>query len=133
MHHVLGQVIIPPVALLGDSIGMGELLIIFLVALLLFGPKRLPEIARMLGRITNQLQRAAREFQDRVEHLDEEKIGADAPDKGAGSDSGTSPSVSTAGGGEANPAERMPDGRIEQEKQPGADSKERFNSDHLAG
>ena len=31
------------------SIGMGEMLVILLVVLLLFGAKRLPEIARALG------------------------------------------------------------------------------------
>jgi sec-independent protein translocase protein TatA len=133
MHHVFGEVMIPPLALLGDSIGTGELLIIFLVALLLFGPKRLPEVARMLGRITNQLQRAAREFQDRVEHLDEEKIGADAPHKGEGKDSGTSSSPSTASADETKPAEKEPDGRLNQGGHPVVDSKERSNSDHLAG
>jgi Tat protein translocase TatB subunit len=129
MYHVFGEVMIPPLALLGDSIGTGELLIIFLVALLLFGPKRLPEVARMLGRITSQLQRAAREFQDRVEHLDEGKVGADAPEK----NSETPSSASTAGADVTKPAEKEPDGRLNQGGQPGADSKERSNSDHLAG
>jgi TatA/E family protein of Tat protein translocase len=124
---------IPPLALLGDSIGTGELLIIFLVTLLLFGPKRLPEVARMLGRITSQLQRAAREFQDRVEHIDEEKIGADTPDKGVVETSGALPPVSTAGVQESKTVEKTPDGSLNQSGQPGADSKEQSNSDHLAG
>ena len=40
--------------------GVGELLIIFLVILLLFGSKKLPELARGLGRGIN-------EFKDAVE------------------------------------------------------------------
>tara|TARA_Y100001934_G_C12190751_1_gene696273 strand:- start:808 stop:1014 length:207 start_codon:yes stop_codon:yes gene_type:complete len=40
--------------------GLGELLIIFLVILLLFGAKRLPELARGLGKGIN-------EFKDAVE------------------------------------------------------------------
>ena len=42
------------------NLGTGELLIIFLVILLLFGAKRLPELARGLGRGIN-------EFKDAVE------------------------------------------------------------------
>ena len=42
------------------NLGTGELLIIFLVILLLFGAKRLPELARGLGKGIN-------EFKDAVE------------------------------------------------------------------
>ena len=39
------------------NLGLSELLVIFIVALLVIGPKRLPEVARALGQ-------AARAFQD---------------------------------------------------------------------
>ena len=42
------------------NLGTGELLLIFLVILLLFGAKRLPELARGLGKGIN-------EFKDAVE------------------------------------------------------------------
>lgn len=42
-----------------DFLGIGpwELLLILFVALLIFGPGKLPEIARTLGRITRQLRK----------------------------------------------------------------------------
>ncbi len=46
---------------------MGELLVIFIVALLVFGPKRLPELARALGRAMSELKRASLEFRDNLE------------------------------------------------------------------
>ena len=44
------------------GIGMGEWLIIFLIILLLFGAKRLPEIARSLGKATNEFKKAKDEL-----------------------------------------------------------------------
>jgi TatA/E family protein of Tat protein translocase len=37
--------------------GFGELLLIFLIVLLVFGPKRLPELAQALGRTLGELRR----------------------------------------------------------------------------
>jgi sec-independent protein translocase protein TatA len=51
------------------SIGMGELLIILLVALLVFGGKQLPEIVRHLGRGYRQIQKAAKEAGDEVRKI----------------------------------------------------------------
>jgi TatA/E family protein of Tat protein translocase len=58
-------------AFLGSAISLADLLVIFLVALVLFGPKRLPEIARTLGRLINELQRTARDFENQITHLDD--------------------------------------------------------------
>ena len=44
------------------GIGMPELLVILVVALLVLGPKRLPEIARSLGRGMAEFRRASNEF-----------------------------------------------------------------------
>ena len=41
------------------GIGMWELLIIFVVALLIFGPKRLPDLARTLGKGLAEFRRAS--------------------------------------------------------------------------
>ena len=41
------------------GIGMWELMIIFVVALLIFGPKRLPELARTLGKGMAEFRRAS--------------------------------------------------------------------------
>jgi sec-independent protein translocase protein TatA len=51
------------------SIGMGELLVILLVVLLLFGGKKLPEIARNLGRGYRQFQKNTREARDEVRKI----------------------------------------------------------------
>jgi len=53
-------------AFLGGSPGGGELLLILVVALLLFGSRRLPEIARSIGRAIEEFRRSAREIQDEV-------------------------------------------------------------------
>jgi len=45
------------------SVGMHELLVILIVALLVLGPKRLPEIARSLGKGMAEFRRASTEFQ----------------------------------------------------------------------
>lgn len=60
-----------PLAFL-ESIGLPELAIIFVVVLLLFGPRKLPEIARMIGRFTRELQDASRDFQRQVTQIGEE-------------------------------------------------------------
>jgi len=52
-------------ALLG-GIGTPELLVILVVALLLFGPKNLPKMARSLGKAMEEFRRAAREVEDEL-------------------------------------------------------------------
>ncbi|MBM3771671.1 MAG: TatA/E family twin arginine-targeting protein translocase [Acidimicrobiia bacterium] len=51
------------------SIGMPELIIIFVIALIIFGPKKLPELGRSLGRSLNEFKRASNELKNT---LDEE-------------------------------------------------------------
>ena len=50
------------------GIGMPELLVIFVIALIVLGPKRLPELARSLGKSLNEFRRASSEM--RREFLD---------------------------------------------------------------
>ena len=40
------------------GIGFGEVLLIFIVALIIWGPKRLPEITRTLGKTVRALRKA---------------------------------------------------------------------------
>lgn len=55
------------------NLGFQELLLIFFVALLLFGPKKLPELARGLGRAVREFRSALREVEEGVrETLEEE-------------------------------------------------------------
>lgn len=48
------------------GIGFPELLLIMVVALVVLGPQRLPEVARMLGKAYGQLRRASEEFQQTI-------------------------------------------------------------------
>ena len=48
------------------GIGLPELLMILVLGLLVLGPKRLPEVARMVGRAYGQLRRASEEFQNTI-------------------------------------------------------------------
>ena len=60
------------------SIQFPEIIVILLIALLLFGPKKLPEIGRTLGKAMRELRKAAREFSSSVEQLDvSEELNAD--------------------------------------------------------
>lgn len=44
------------------GIGMTELLVILIVALLVFGPSKLPELARSLGRAMHEFRRASNDL-----------------------------------------------------------------------
>lgn len=55
------------------GIGMPELLIIMAVALLVLGPKRLPEIARSLGRGIAEFRRASTDLRNTLTALPDEK------------------------------------------------------------
>ena len=46
------------------GIGMPELLVVLVIGLLVLGPKRLPEIARSLGRGMTEFRRASNELKD---------------------------------------------------------------------
>ncbi len=48
------------------DIGSGELLLILIVVLIAFGPKKLPELAQSLGRGIREFKRAQREFTDQI-------------------------------------------------------------------
>ena len=47
-----------------ESIGTSELILIGLVALIIFGPRKLPELARMLGKARNEFKRTTDDFKD---------------------------------------------------------------------
>ncbi|NMG20826.1 TatA/E family twin arginine-targeting protein translocase [Brasilonema bromeliae] len=46
------------------GIGLPEMAVIFVVALLIFGPKKLPEVGRSLGKAIRGFQQASSEFQN---------------------------------------------------------------------
>ncbi len=47
-----------------ESIGTAELLLIGLVALIVFGPRKLPEFARMLGKARKEFKRTTSDFKE---------------------------------------------------------------------
>ena len=51
------------------SVGMPELLIIFVIALIIFGPRKLPELGKSLGRSLSEFKRASNDLRNT---LDEE-------------------------------------------------------------
>jgi Tat protein translocase TatB subunit len=56
------------------NVGMPELILIFIVALLVVGPKRLPDIARQLGKAMAQLKRASIDLKEALEQEPPEEI-----------------------------------------------------------
>ena len=63
------------------GIGMPELLVILVVALIVLGPKRLPEIARSLGKGMAEFRKASSEFQRTISASLEEPPPAAPPRK----------------------------------------------------
>ncbi len=49
------------------SIGMQELLVIFVIALIIFGPRRLPDLGRSLGKSIAEFKRASNELRNTLE------------------------------------------------------------------
>jgi sec-independent protein translocase protein TatA len=49
------------------SIGFPELILIFIIALLLFGPRKLPEIGRSVGRALGEFRRASNDLKRTIE------------------------------------------------------------------
>ena len=50
-------------------LGMGELIIIFLIILLLFGAAKLPEIAKSLGKAIQEFKKAGKEIKKDVDDV----------------------------------------------------------------
>ena len=63
------------------SIGMPELIIIFVIALIIFGPRKLPELGRSLGKSLAEFKRASNELKNTLEEeirLDDQRSAMDA-------------------------------------------------------
>jgi sec-independent protein translocase protein TatB len=59
------------------ELGLQEMLFILLLALLIFGPRKLPEIGRSIGRAIAEFKRASNQFkyqiEDEMRHLESEE------------------------------------------------------------
>ena len=60
-----------PLLFLAGSPGPLELLVIFAVVLVLFGPRKLPEIARSIGRMLHELRKASDDFRSQIMSIEE--------------------------------------------------------------
>ncbi len=57
------------------GIGGGEVILVLVVALIIWGPKRLPEIARTLGKTMNMLKKSTSDLTSQItRELDTENI-----------------------------------------------------------
>jgi TatA/E family protein of Tat protein translocase len=61
------------------GIGMTELVVIMVVALIVFGPTRLPELARSLGRAMGEFRRASTDIRQTFHEAVQEPKPAPAP------------------------------------------------------
>lgn len=64
-------------------LGGPEMLLIFLVMLLLFGAKKLPQLARGIGKSMGEFKRAREEFEDEIRKGGEDLDVTEAPGKEA--------------------------------------------------
>jgi sec-independent protein translocase protein TatB len=82
-----------------------ETIFLFLLALIIFGPKKLPEIARQVGRYLNEFKRASNEFKAQIEqeisHLEDEKTTISSPSSPPEGAMSRSSSVTIESGSEA--------------------------------
>ena len=77
------------------SIGMPELIIIFVIALIIFGPRKLPELGRSLGKSLAEFKKASNELRNTLEEeirIEEQK---EASSKATANTSSTSSTAAT--------------------------------------
>jgi Tat protein translocase TatB subunit len=94
------------------GIGMPELILILALALIVLGPKRLPEVARMLGKGLSEFRRATDELKDELRQVDLESEPSSSKPKPAApsppQNSESSPSPSSSPIHPADESERKP-------------------------
>ena len=62
-------------------LGGPELVLILVLALIVFGPRRLPEIGKSMGRLLSEFRKASHDFQRTIEdEVEAEKYKAPAPE-----------------------------------------------------
>ncbi len=87
------------------SLGFGEIVVILILALLIFGPKRLPEMGRQIGKSMREFRRAASDLRAEIEEdLDDEPPRPSKPRRTASSTRSSASSPKPA------PAPDSPDG-----------------------
>ena len=62
------------------TLGGPELLLILVLALIVFGPRKLPEVGRSMGKMLAEFRKASHEFQRTIEdEVEAEKVKAPLP------------------------------------------------------
>ena len=82
-------------------VGYQELIVIFLLVLLLFGGRKIPEIARGLGKGIREFRKAKDDIRDAIEREDEAVAARDGPSPSPSTPGGASSGDSQPGGGPA--------------------------------
>jgi TatA/E family protein of Tat protein translocase len=91
------------------SIGMPELILIFVVALLVFGPKKLPELGKSLGRGLAEFKRASDDLKKTIEdEIEQGKHEAEAVKKQVADVRSTLDPAAPAASPEASPQGSVP-------------------------
>ena len=62
-----------PIFALVGPLGPWELLIIFFIILIIFGPRKLPEVAEAMGKSIQKFKRASKEAREEIESSVEDK------------------------------------------------------------
>jgi sec-independent protein translocase protein TatA len=93
------------------DIGLQELILIFVIALLVFGPKNLPQLGRSLGRAMREFKRASAEFESTIRT----NLQLDEPDPPPPLPPTTDSSMVTAGASESGTgaSEALPDSALD--------------------
>jgi TatA/E family protein of Tat protein translocase len=82
------------------SIGMTELVIILVIALIIFGPRKLPELGRSLGKSIGEFKRASNELRSTIE---EEIRVEETKERATTAAAATPPSTTAAPASDATP------------------------------
>ena len=61
------------------GVGLPEVTVILILALLIFGPKKLPELGKQLGKTLKSLKKASNEFQKEIDQVINEPEKEDLP------------------------------------------------------
>jgi TatA/E family protein of Tat protein translocase len=90
----------PTVLLILEFLGTTELLVIAVVALIIFGPRKLPEIGRTVGKSLAEFKRASDDFKRTWEYeveIEQRKPALDAPQTAAIADAAGLPAAGVSG------------------------------------
>ncbi len=61
------------------GVGLPEITVILILALLIFGPKKLPELGKQLGKTLKSLKKASNEFQNEIDQVMNEEDKDESP------------------------------------------------------